>query len=119
MPPPTPTNTKPSTHVPGNPAPASPTSTLAGSVEVPVSPDLGVCVPDVPVPVDGLRLARPVVRTFHGRADVVPPPEWQRFMADFCAAHDLDFDVARYMSGGGHSFAEMARLLLADLDRPL
>ncbi|GAB3892868.1 hypothetical protein GCM10029964_068540 [Kibdelosporangium lantanae] len=50
---------------------------------------------------------------------VQPPPEWQRFMADFCAAYDLDFDLSRYMAGGGHSFAGMTQDLLANLDRPL
>jgi hypothetical protein len=97
MPTPTPTNSKPSTHVPGHPAPAS------------------------PAPTDGLRLARPVVRTFPPPAElwVPPPPEWQRFMSDFCAAYDLDFDIARYMSGGGHSFAEMAQELLSNVDQPV
>jgi len=68
----------------------------------------------------GLRLARPIVRTFPAHTNVEPPPpEWQRFMADFCAAYDLDFDLARYTNGGGHSFGEMAQALLADLDQPL
>lgn len=68
----------------------------------------------------GLRLARPVVRRFTPRVDVEPPPpEWQRFMADFCAAYDLAFDLTRYTNGGGHSFAEMSQALLADLDQPL
>src|SRR3954469_24203835 len=68
----------------------------------------------------GVRLARPVVRTFPTPSKVEPPPpEWRRFMADFCAGHDLELDLPRYLEGGGRSFAEMGQALLADLDEPL
>jgi hypothetical protein len=40
-------------------------------------------------------------------------------MADFCAAHDLEFSLTHYLECGGHSFAEMGQALLTDLDEPL
>jgi hypothetical protein len=103
---------RPNTQAPGGEVPANPASSVQAS-----GPKEGA---DSAPRSGGLRLARPIVRTFPRRAKVEPPPpEWQRFMADFCAAYDLDFDLARYTNGDGHSFAEMAQALLADLDQPL